>query len=91
MTKMYTNGVKQLLSFAKAHMKVDKIRCSCVHCRNHCHHLIDMVRGGWVWYVIICTHQTWNWYVEKLFNPESMSKGEELIFDTNDTCDNWHG
>ena len=81
LTRKYRDGVEEFLSFAKTHMKNDKIRCPCVDCGNHRSHSVDEVRRHLLARGIICSYQTWYLHGEMCFNPSSKNKSKEPIIE----------
>ena len=77
--RKYRDGVEEFLSFAKIHMKNDKIYCPCMDCKNHRSHSVDEVRRHLLVHEIICSYQTWYLYGEICLNPTSKNKGKEPI------------
>ena len=79
LAKKNRDGVQEFLSFAKTHMKNDKIRCPYVDCENHRSHLVDEVRRHLLAHEIICSYQTLYLHGEICLNPTSKNKAEEPI------------
>ena len=80
LTRNYRDGVEEFLSFAKTHVKKDKIRCPCVDCGNHRSHEVDEVRRHLLARGIICSYQRWYLHGEMCLNiPTSKNKGKEPI------------
>ena len=76
LTRKYQDGVEEFLSFAKTHMKNDKISCPYVDCGNYNSHSVDDVRRHLLVGGILCSYQTWYLQSEICLNPTSNNKGK---------------